>query len=105
MKINKNVIKINESQLKQMISESVKMVLKEACWYGDTKPFEMIRSAAEQIMNNFQYTQEDNYESFNDGSYDYDSDIYNWAKKVYYNAEEYISMNSSNSSINCGEDW
>lgn len=102
---NKNVIRINESQLKQMISESVKKVLKEACWYGDTKPFEIIRNAAEQIMSNFQYTQEDDYEPFNDSPYDHEGWIYKWAERIYLDAEEYIGMNSSNSPINGGEDW
>ena len=32
MKTNKNIIRINESQLKQMISESIMRVLKESLW-------------------------------------------------------------------------
>lgn len=99
----KQIVRLTESQLRGMITESVKKVLKESYWYGDTKPFEVIRNAAEELMDKFQYTQEDDYES--DDAYDFGWDIYEWAKKTYYNAEEYIGCNSSYAPINGGENW
>ena len=99
----KQIVRLTESQLRGMITESVKKVLKESCWYGDTKPFEVIRNAAEEIMDKFQYTQEDDYEPYDE--YDFHWSIYEWAKKISNDAEGYIHCNSSNTSINGGENW
>ena len=49
----RQVIRLNESQLKRVVSEAVKKVLNESCWYGDTKPFIAIYNAASEIMKAF----------------------------------------------------
>ena len=100
----KNRVKLNEAQLRQIVAESVKKVLNESTLYGDTKPFEEIYRAANQIMDRFQYTQEDDYVDMSDDGAALDYQVYQWAKKVSEDAEYYISCNSSNQSINGGED-
>ena len=103
MKQNKKTI--NEAQLRAIINKVVKNVLNESTLYGDTKPFEEIRRAANQIMDRFQYTQEDNYEDMSDDGVDMDNYVYQWAKKVAEDADYYISLHSSRRPINGGEDW
>lgn len=96
-------IQINENELKQIIAESIEKILNEGTWYGDIKPFEIIYNAANQIIHNLEYINNDNYEEVGD-DYSYDS-MYNWAIKVRDDAEYYIRNNSSNTSINGGEEW
>jgi hypothetical protein len=96
-------IKLTESKLKQIVAESVKKVLKEDVWYGDTKPFETIYNAADQIVQELKYVNDDNYEEAGD-DYSYGR-MYEWALKVRDDADYYISNHSSNASINGGEDW
>ena len=103
METNKNIIRINETQLKQMISEGVKKVLKEGCWYGDEKPFIDIINATTKIMEALDYVNNDDYEESGD-DYSY-SQLYKWAYNVHENAQYYLTQNSSYTSINCGEDW
>ena len=101
-----NVIKLNEQQLKKMIAESVKKVLKESCWYGDEKPFQTILSAANEIIDKFAYTQENDYDDIGDcDGPDITPQIYKWAEDVAYNAEKWLRYNSRYTSINGGEDW
>ena len=102
----KNTIRLNENTLKQIVAESVKRVLNESCWYGDVKPFQTIISAANEIMDKFGHTQDDNYDGIGDcdGS-DIAPQIYEWAKNVAEDAEDWLRYNSSHTSINGGEDW
>lgn len=83
---------INEAQLRAIVSKAVKNVLNESTLYGDTKPFEEIYHAANQIMDRFQYTQEDDYEDMSDDGAATDFYVYKWAKKVAENADYYISL-------------
>ena len=90
MKQNKKTI--NEAQLRAIVSKAVKSVLTESTLYGDTKPFEEIYRAANQIMDRFQYTQEDDYEDMSDDGAATDFYVYKWAKKVAEDADYYISL-------------
>ena len=101
--MKKNKIRITENELKQIVTESIEKILNEGTWYGDIKPFEKIYNAANQIIHNLEYINNDNYEEVGD-DYSYDS-MYNWAIKVRDDAEYYIRNNSSNTSINGGEEW
>lgn len=83
---------INEAQLRAIVSKAVKNVLNESTLYGDTKPFEEIYHAANQIMDKFQYTQEDDYEDMSDDGAATDFYVYKWAKKVSEDADYYISL-------------
>ena len=90
----------------QGVHESVKRQLKESVWYGDTKPFEAIVSAANAIMKSNEHTVQDDYEGWDDGDgRDFGPDLYRWAERVCNEAEEWTRYNSSNSSINGGENW
>ena len=71
MKQNKKTI--NEAQLKAIINKVVRNVLNESTLYGDVKPFEEIYRAANQLMDRFQYTQENDYEDMSDDGVDMDS--------------------------------
>ena len=83
---------INEAQLRAIVSKAVKNALNESTLYGDTKPFEEIYRAANQIMDRFQYTQEDDYEDMSDDGAATDFYVYKWAKKVAEDADYYISL-------------
>ena len=106
-KTNKNMgnhkIRITENELKQIVAESVKRVLKEGTWYGDAKPFQIIYNAADQIVQKLEYVNDDTYEEVGD-DYSYGR-MYDWAVKVRDDAEYYIRNHSSNASINGGENW
>jgi hypothetical protein len=99
----KQLIRLTESDLHNIIKKSVKNVLNESCWYGDTKPFETIYNAANQILSNLEYVNNEDYEECGD-DYSYGR-MYEWAKKVRDDAEYYIQENSFNTPINGGEDW
>ena len=101
--MSKNKIRITENELKQIVAESVKRVLKEGAWYGDTKPFQIIYNAADQIVQKLEYVNDDTYEEVGD-DYSYGR-MYDWAVKVRDDAEYYIRNHSSNVSINDGENW
>lgn len=79
-----------------------KQLNEEYCWYGDPKPLETIIQCCNQLMES---------SKFNDPEYEGDDDdaasyhIYEWAKKVSQDAEEYLGCNSQNISINGGENW
>ncbi len=104
--MKKNVIKLNENILRQIVAESVKKVLKESCWYGDEKPFQTIISAANEIVDKFDYTQDDNYDEIGDcDGPDIVPQIYRWAKNVAETAEYWLRYNSRYVPINGGEDW
>lgn len=96
---------ITESQLRNIISEAVKGALKESTLYGDTKPFEEIYRAANQIMDRFQYTQEDDYEDMSDDGVDMGTYVWQWAKKVAEDADYYLNCHSKYRPINGGENW
>ena len=97
-------ITIKESHLKKIINESLKKVLNENCWYGDTSPFEEIYKNADKICSSLEdrVNSEDYEEWGDDFSY---GRMYEWAKKVRDDAEEYIRCNSHYTSINGGENW
>lgn len=102
----KKTTRLTENELKHLIKESVKRILNESCWYGDTKPFEQILDAASKICEEFKYTQDENWEPWDDcDGRDLSYDIYSWAEKVMNEAENWIHYNSSNTPINGGEDW
>lgn len=102
----KKTIRLSESDLHRVIKESVKRILGESCWYGDTKPFEQIIDAANKIMQDFEHVNAEDYEPSDDcDGADLDPQIYQWAKKVAYDAEDYLHSNSSYTSINGGETW
>lgn len=99
MKQNKKTINmkqkkktINEAQLRAIVSKAVKNVLNESALYGDTKPFEEIYHAAIQIMDKFQYTQEDDYTDMSDDGAATDFYVYKWAEKMAEKADYYISL-------------
>ena len=99
-------MKITEKELKKIVAESVKKVLNESTWYGDTKPLEIIYNASEEIIKKLEYVNNSDYEFDGDaGSFDYYRDMYDWAVKVRDDAEKYIHRNSSFTSINGGENW
>ena len=59
-----------------------------------------------EIMDKFGYTQDENYDDIGDGDGpDIAPQIYEWAKTVVEDAEYWLRYNSSNTSINGGEDW
>ena len=101
----KKIIKLSENDLHRLIKESVKRTLKESIWYGDTKPLENIIQMADEIISNYEYVNEPDYENASDDGYDMYVQLYEWAKKVRNEAEEWISINSSNASMNGGENW
>ena len=102
----KRTIRLSERDLHRVVNESVKRILGESCWYGDTKPFEQIIDAANKIMQNFEHVNAEDYEPWDDcDGADLDPQIYQWAKKVADDAEYYMRSNSSYTSINGGEDW
>lgn len=43
-------IKLAESKLKQIVTESVNKVLKKSAWYRDSKHLEIVYYAANQIV-------------------------------------------------------
>jgi hypothetical protein len=101
----KRRIRLSERGLHRVVSESVKRILEESCWYGDTKPFEQIIDAANKIMQNFEHVNGEDYEPWDDcDGPDLDPHIYQWAEKVADEAERYMHYNSSYTSINGGED-
>ena len=101
----KKIIRLTESDFHRIIKESVKRILKESIWYGDTKPLENIIQMADEIISNYEYVNEPDYENRSDDGYDMYAQLYEWAKKVRNEAEEWISINSSNTSMNGGENW
>lgn len=99
-------IRLTEQDLKKVISESVKRILKEWVYYGPAKPFEEIINAANQIMDSLKHVEDENYEPWDDSDgADMDPQVYEWAKKVKDDAEYWLQHNSSNSPINGGENW
>lgn len=109
--INENIetekqIKLTEKELYQIVTESVNKLINESCWYGDTKPFVQILKAASEIRQKYEYSNNEDYEPFDDcDGRDLSYDIYLWAKKIEDEAENWINRNSSNASINGGENW
>ena len=88
-----------EEKIRRMVR---KQLNEDYCWYGDTKPLETIIEGCNQLMES---------SKFNDPEYEGDDDdvasyhIYEWAKKVAKDAEEYLGCNSQNVSVNGGENW
>lgn len=100
----KKKIRLTESELHNIIKESVNKVLTESCWHGDTKPFETIYQMADKIVNSLEArVANENYEEWDD-DFSY-SRMYEWAKRVRDDAEEYMRYNSQFTSINGGENW
>ena len=99
-------IRLSKSDLHRVINESVRKVLRESCWYGDTKPFEQIIDAANKIMQHFEYANAEDYDPWDgcDGA-DLAPQIYQWAEKVADDAGYYMRSHSSNTPVNGGEDW
>jgi len=48
----KQTIRLKESELKRMISESVRRILGESCWYGDTKPLRKYYKQHQKLVKN-----------------------------------------------------
>lgn len=99
----KKIVRLNESELKNIINESIKKILNEEyCWWGDTKPLEEIYKLASQIVDKYSP-----YFDNNEGDEDDRAifDLYNWAGKVAKEAEEFIRYNADNLPINGGENW
>ena len=100
---NKQVVRLTESQLHSIIAESVKSVLKESYhWWGDTSPLETIISACDKIY--------DNFKCYNDEDYEFDPeestagyDLFEWAKKVRSEAEEFYRYNANNIGVGEGD--
>lgn len=106
MKTKKKVIRLTESDLHRIIAKSVKNVLNESVWYGDVKPFETIIYACNEILNKFEYVNNDNYEDWSDcDGNDLKPYIYKWAVRVKEEAERYIDSNSQNAPIGANEGW
>ena len=97
---------LTESRLRGMIKDAVKNVLEESTLYCNTKPFENIISAANTIMESFNYVNDEDWEPNDDcDGRDLAPYVYEWAKKVSEDAEYWLRHNSSYSSINGGENW
>lgn len=104
--MKKKLIKLTESDLHNIINNSVRKILKESVWYGDTQPFMDIIAAASKIRERLEYVTDDDYEPYDDcDGRDLNPELYEWAKKVESEAEDWITCNSSYSPINGGEDW
>lgn len=101
-----NKIRLTENQLHKIIKNSVNNILKESTLYCDTKPFKQIMDAANKIVEKYDYVNDKNFEPDDDyDGRDLSYDVYEWAKKTYDEAEEWLRYNSDNCSINGGEDW
>lgn len=99
MNTNKKVIRLTESYLKNIIAESVKQVLNEGCWYGNTKPFESIIIACNEIKDKFEYVNDENYEDDSDDHSNIEYNIYQWADKISQEAEGWLGCNATNRPI------
>lgn len=74
--------------------------------YSSVKPFEEIKKAAQEIMEHYEYTQAEDYEPWDDcDGRDMAPELYQWAKRIADDAEQYIAINSDNAPINGGENW
>lgn len=112
-------LNISENELRSAIREACSKVLgdnknkivenktlNESCWYGNLKPFKAIQNAAFQIMKNFEYVNNEDYEPDDDcDGRDLSYDIYQWAKRIEEEADRWITKNSDNTPINGGENW
>ena len=99
-------MKINESQLRKIIKESIKKSLNESCLYCDGQPFYQIHEAARKIRLDFSHVTDEGWEPWDDcDGPDLSYHVYSWAKEVEEQAENWISHLSSNTPINGGEDW
>jgi hypothetical protein len=64
--------------------------------YGSIKPYEKILEAANEILEQYNYTQEDDYEPWDDcDGRDLAPHLYKWAEKLHDDAEYYLRLNSS----------
>lgn len=95
-----SVKRISESEIRRIVKESVKSILKEDyCWWGDTKPIETIMQACAEIVYG---KKETDFEDIDDrASYE----LYQWANKTYEEAEKWLQCNSYNTPINGGGNW
>lgn len=95
--MSKDVIKIDESKLREIVSESVRKALlgngkyQDVAvtnqWVGETEPFEAIMNSAQAIMNQFaQYKKAGK-------QYGPSAQIYQWAKSVYEQANNWLNAN------------
>ena len=105
-KNRKNVVRLTESKLRNMIKESVKQVLRESnySWDGDTTPFENIIDECDKIYDMFK----DIYDSDpNDYDPEADSticfDILDWVKNVRHKAEYFAHNNRKYRSVGNGD--
>ena len=96
----KQVIRLTESDLHRILKESVNKVLNEEyVWWGDTKPLETIMSACGEMIKG---KNESDFEDVDDRAA---FDLYQWATKVYQEAEQFLHCNAHNTPINGGENW
>ena len=94
--MKKETIKINESQLRQIVKESVENILKEGyVWHGNVQPLKTIMDACYEICESYK-----NYDWDNVADDGYANiDLYNFAKQTYETAQNFIEHNSDNVSI------
>lgn len=102
--MDKKIIRLTESDLHNLVKESVQRILKEEyVWWGDTKPVETIMRAASEIRRNFEELYQEDYEFEPEDRAKLD--LYNWAKKIENEAEDFIRYNAHNAPINGGADF
>jgi len=88
--MKKNVQRINESQLRAIVAESVKKVLKESHSMELEAALQDICRASSLIRNKTEYTQEEDYEpdyeiGYNDAAY-----LHKWASEIEEQASEWL---------------
>lgn len=92
----KRKIRLTESKLKNIISESLKRILSESVWYGNTEPFETIIKACQQIKDSFNYVNDDDYEDMSDDNSGIEYGIYKWADRIENEANSFIESEAHN---------
>jgi hypothetical protein len=98
-------IKLTESQIHKIVTDATKKVIKESCLYIDTEPFENIMKACNEIMDKYNYTNNEDWVPDDDcDGRDLSGDAYDWAKRTFDEAESWLHSCSSNMPINGGED-
>ncbi len=88
--MKKNVVKLNENALRQIVAESVKKVLKEDNAYGLNvrlhEELGKLYDAAFNIAKELSLTKKN---SMVNSNYDPKAELYEWAKKITQDAEEW----------------
>jgi len=99
-------LKLTESELRNIIVESVKKIIAESCLYVGEKNFQSIISAADNLLTELDYVNDEEYDGVGDcDGAPLEPQVYMWAERVKREAEEWLSYTSGNTPINGGEDW